>query len=152
VERLTTIVRILNAANDDEVRTLVVRTLVVESAQAAGLACAQPVNERSQATALVYGTADGPGAALRARVVRLQGVGLEDGPAVLAPDLRQGELLALLDWSDREQDALYLLTHEQVQGTWSDPQLPGGWDAKEWTFGGWCRATPKRWRELVLTL
>ena len=99
---------------------------MVESAQAAGLACAQPVNERSQGTLLVYGAADTPGAALRARVVRLQGVGLEDGPAVLAPDLQPGELLALVDWSDRSEDALYLLTESQVQATWSDPQLPGG--------------------------
>ena len=47
------------------------------------------------------------------------------------------------------EDALYLLTESQVQETWCDPQLPGGWDANEWTFGGWCRADPKRWRELV---
>ena len=74
MERLTGVVQTLGAADDDEeVRTLVVRTLVVESAQAAGLACAQPVNERSQGTLLVYGAADGPGAGLRARVVRLAG-------------------------------------------------------------------------------
>ena len=91
----------LGTESDHDVRDLIGRTLVVESAQAAGLACAQPVNERSQARVLVYGAADGPGAGLRARVVRLQGVGLEDGPAVLAPDLQPGEVLALLDWSDR---------------------------------------------------
>ena len=134
--------------NDEEVRTLVVRTLVVESAQAAGLACAQPLNERSQATVLVYGAADGPGDALRARVVRLQGVGLEDGRTVLAPDLQPGELLALLDWSDRDEDALYLLTHQQVKET--SEEHPCGWDAHEWKPGGWCRATLKRWRELVV--
>jgi hypothetical protein len=148
VEQLTKVVRTLGAEGDEEVRTLVVRTLVVEGAQAAGLSCAQPLSERSQASVLVYGAADGPRAALRARVVSLQGVGLEDGPAALAPDLKPGELLALLDWSE-EEDALYLLTDAQVRETWSDPQLPGGWDTKEWTFGGWCRATPKRWRELV---
>ena len=139
----------LGAEGDEEVRTLVVRTLVVESAQAAGLACAQPLDERSQGRLLVYGAGDGPGEALRARVVRVQGVGLEDGPVALAPDLQPGELLALLDWSDAEEDALYLLTESQVRPTWSDPQLPGGWDAREWRFGGWCRATPERWRELV---
>ena len=62
---------------------------------------------------------------------------------MLAPDLQPGELLALLDWSDRSEDALYLLTESQVRETWSDPQLPGGWDANEWTFGGWCRADPE---------
>ena len=144
------IVRTLRAENDEEVRDLVVRTLVVESAQAAGLSLAQPIEERSQARLLVYGQAAEAGATMRARVVRLQGVGLGDAPVVLAPDLQPGELLALLDWSDAQQDALYLLTWEQVRETWGDARLPGGWDAREWTFGGWCRATPERWRGLVL--
>jgi hypothetical protein len=139
----------LEAEHDEEVRTLVGRTLVVESAQAAGLSVAQPIAERSQACFLVYGAADRPGEALRARVVRLQAVGLVDEPAVLVPELRPGELLALLDWS-QDDVAQTLLTYEQVQATWSDPRLPGGWDPHAWTFGRWCRASPKRWRELVL--
>lgn len=150
MEHLTHIVRTLGAESDVEIRELVVRTLVVEGAQAAGLLVAQPIAVWSQATVLVYGAADKPGEALRARVLRLQGIGLEDGPIVLAPDLKPGELLALLDWSE-DEDALYLLTYGQLRETWGDPRLPGGWDAKEWTFGGWCRASAKRWRELVLT-
>ena len=130
----------LGVEGDAEVRTLVVRTLVVESAQAAGLACAQPLDERSQDRLLVYGAGEGLAAGLRARVVRVQGIGFEDGPAAFAPDLQPGELLALLDWSDAEEDALYLLTWEQVRATWSESQPPGGWH----------RATPERWRALIL--
>ncbi len=133
------IVRTLQAEDDAEVRELVGRTLVVESAQEAGLSVAQPITEGSQACFLVYGPSAEPGAAMWARVVRLQGVGLGESGAVFAPELRPGELLALLDWSE-DQDALYLLTYAQASETWRDSQLPGGW----------CRARPERWRRLVV--
>ena len=140
MEKLTGVVRTLGAENDAEIRALVVKTLATESAQAAGLACAQPLDGRSQDRLLVYGAGEGPATGLRARVVRVQGIGIADGPAALAPDLQPGELLALLDWSDAEEDALYLLTWEQVRAAWSESRRPAGRR----------RATPERWRALIL--
>ena len=142
-------VKILEAVEDAEIRALVVKTLATESAQAAGLACAQPLAEPSQLQLLVYGVAGEPEAGCRGRIVRLQCVGLEVGPEVLCPEIKAGELLALLDWSE-EEDALYLLTYEQVTEIRGQAETLAAWNTRQRRLEGWWRATPERWRELLI--
>jgi len=138
----------LGAEHDEEVRALVARTLVTESAQAAGFGLALPFGEEFRGRLVVFAPAENPEVSMRAQFIRVQWVGLDEGSVVLGPGLKPGEFLALVDWADPVKDTVLLLTYEHVQDTWED--YPGGWDAHEWKVGGWCRATPERWRELVI--
>jgi hypothetical protein len=135
-------------ACDNDVPDVIARTLVTESAQAAGFGLALPFGGEFRDRLVVFAPVENPEVAMQARFVRVQWVGLDEGPVMLGPGLVPGELLALVDGADPETDTVLLLTQNQVKDTWED--YPGGWDAKEWTFGGWCRASPQRWRELVI--
>lgn len=131
----------LGTASDHELRDLIARTLVRESAQAAGLEVASPYGEGLGGRLLMFGEDGEPGAPVRGRWVQLGYRGYEDlvesPPLVLKP----GELLAVHDVADAQPEAVYLLTADELSRMSSD-----GWVAREM----W-RATRERWRGLVLT-
>jgi len=134
VEQLTKVVRTLGAEGDEEVRTLVVRTLVWR-ARRRGLSCAQPLSERRRRWCCVW-SGDGRvrrygrGGALAVGRARRRSRGARAGSEA-------GELLALLDWSE-EEDALYLLTDAKCGDV--ERSAVAGWVGCEGVdVRGWCR-------------
>jgi hypothetical protein len=128
------------SVSDAEVRDLVARTLVGESAQAAGFEVALPYGEGLGGRLLVFGEDEESGGAVRGRWVHVGYCGYEDLADSPIPVLRPGELLALHDVADAQPEAVYLLTAEELS------PMPGSAVAVR---GEW-RATRERWRACVL--
>lgn len=130
----------LDVGSDHEVRDLIARTLVRESAQAAGLEVALPYGEGLGGRLLVFGEDEEPGSPVRGRWVHVGYRGYEDLVDSPLPVLKPGELLTLHDVSDAQPEAVYLLTAEELGG------LSGSAAAmrEEW------RATGERWRASVI--
>ncbi len=128
------------SVSDAEVRDLVARTLVGESAQAAGLEVALPYGEGLGGRLLVFGEDEEPGGPVRGRWVHVGYRGYGDSVDSASPALKPGELLALHDVSDLQPEAVFLLTAEELS------RMPGSAVAmrEEW------RATPERWRASVV--
>ena len=128
------------SVNDAEVRDLIARTLVGESAQAAGLEVALPYGEGLGGRLLVFGAGDDPREPVRGRWVHVAYCGYEDSAGSPLPALKPGELLALHDVADAQPEAVYLLTAEDLN------RMPGtAFVMRE----AW-RATRERWRARVL--
>jgi hypothetical protein len=121
--------------DDSEIRDLIARTLVRESAQAAGLEVALPYGEGLGGRLLVFGEDEEPGSPVRGRWVHVGYRGYEDLVDSPLPVLKPGELLTLHDVSDAQPEAVYLLTAEELS------RLAGAANAmrEEW------RATGERW-------
>lgn len=130
----------LGTASDHEVRDLIARTLVRESAQAARLEVALPYGEGLGGRLLVFGEGEDPGGSVRGRWVHVGYRGYEDLADSPLPALKPGELLALHDVADAQPDAVFLLTAEELS------RLSGSAVAvrEEW------RATPERWRATLV--
>lgn len=127
-------------ASDREVRDLIARTLVRESAQAAGLEVALPYGEGLGGRLLVFGAGEDPREPVRGRWLRVGYRGYEDSADSALPALKPGELLALHDVADAEPEAVFLLAAEDLK------PMPGTAAVlrEEW------RATRERWRAYVL--
>ena len=130
----------LGEASDAEVRDLVARTLVGESAQAAGLLVALPYAEGFGGRLLVFGAGEDPGEPVRGRWVHVGYRGYADSADSPLPTLKPGELIALHDVADAQPEAVFLLTAEDLK------RMSGGAAVmlEEW------RATRERWRACVL--
>jgi len=126
----------LGEASDAEVRDLIARTLVRESAQAAGLEVALPYGEGLGGRLLVFGEDEEPGGPVRGRWVHVGYCGYEDLADSPLPVLKPGELLALHDVADPQPEPVYLLTADEL----SRKSVSAVAMREEW------RATPKRWR------
>jgi hypothetical protein len=126
--------------DDSEIRDLIARTLVRESAQAAGLEVALPYGEGLGGRLLVFGEDGEPGGPVRGRWVHVGYHGYEDPVDSALPAMKPGELLALHDVSDVQPEAVFLLTVEELS------RLAGAANAmcEEW------RATGERWRASVM--
>ena len=129
----------LGTASDHEVRDLIARTLVGESAQAAGFEVALPYGEGLGGRLLVFGEDKQRGGPVRGRWVHVGYRGYGDSADSALPALKPGELLALHDVSDAQPEAVFLLTTEELS------RMSGSAVAmrEEW------RATPERWRASV---
>jgi hypothetical protein len=129
----------LGTASDHEVRDLIARTLVRESAQAAGLEVALPYGEGLGGRLLVFGDKEEPGGPVRGRWVHVGYRGYEDLVDSPLPVLKPGELLALHDAADAQPEVVYLLAAEEMS------RMPGAAVVmrEEW------RATGERWRASV---
>ena len=130
----------LGEASDVEVRDLIARTLVGESAQAAGLEAASPHGEGLGGRLLVFGVGEDPGEPVRGRWVHVGYRGYGDSTDSPLPALKPGELLALHEGAGAQPEAVFLLTAEDLT------RMPGSPVAvrEEW------RATGERWRACVL--
>lgn len=126
-------------ASDHAVRDLIARTLVRESAQAAGFEVALPYGEGLGGRLLVFGDGEQPGEQVRGRWMHVGYRGYEDLVDSPLPVLRPGELLALHDVSAAEPEVVFLLAAEELS------RMSGFTNAmrEEW------RATRERWRALV---
>ena len=126
--------------SDAEVRDLIARTLVRESAQAAGFEVASPDGEGFGGRLLVFGEGEESGGPVRGRWVHVGYCGHEDLADSPLPVLKLGELLALHDVADAQPEAVFLLTAEDLK------RMSGGAAVmlEEW------RATRERWRACVL--
>lgn len=129
----------LGTASDHEVRDLIARTLVRESAQAAGLEVALSYGEGLGGRLLVFGEDGEPGSPVRGRWVHVGYRGFEDRADSASPVLKPGELLALHDVSDPQPEAVFLLTAEELS------RMSGAVVVmrEEW------RATSERWCKLL---
>ena len=130
----------LGTASDHEVRDLIARTLVRESALAAGLEVALPYGEGLGGRLLVFGEGEELGGPVRGRWVHVGYRGYEDSVDSVLPAMEPGELLALHDVADAQREAVYLLRAEEIGGL-SDDEVAM---LEEW------RATGERWRASVL--
>jgi len=126
----------LGTASDAEVRDLIARTLVRESAQVAGLEVALPYGEGLGGRLLVFGEDEEPGGPVRGRWVHVGYRGYGDSVDSASPALKPGELLALHDVSDPQPEPVFLLTAEEL----SRMSISADAMREEW------RATPERWR------
>jgi hypothetical protein len=126
--------------NDAEVRDLIARTLVGESAQAAGVELALPYGEGFGGRLLVFGAGEDPREPVRGRWVHVGYCGYEDLADSQIPLLKPGELLALHDVADAQPEAVFLLTAEDLKRMPSTSAVM----REEW------RATPERWRACVI--
>jgi hypothetical protein len=126
----------LGTASDHEVRDLIARTLVRESAQAAGLEVALPYGEGLGGRLLVFGDGEEPGGAVRGRWAHVGYRGYEDLADSPLPVMKDGELFALHDMAVAQPEAVYLLTAEELNRVSSSAVAM----CEEW------RATPERWR------
>ena len=130
----------LGTASDAEVRDLIARTLVRESAHAAELEVALPYGEGLGGRLLVFGEEEEPGGPVWGRWVHVGYCGYEDLADSPIPALKTGELLALHEVADAQPEAVYLLTQEELgQMSGSAVVVRGEW-----------RATRERWRERVV--
>jgi hypothetical protein len=126
--------------SEDELRQVISLQIVIDSARAACLEVASPVNGGEGRVLLVYGgeaTAESP---LRARRVRVRAFdsGLET--AALAERVSSAELLALVEWGGfGEGDAVFVLAAMDIEGVRSGQAALSE-----------CLATSGRWRTLVL--
>lgn len=129
----------LGEVSDAEVRDLIARTLVAESAQAAGLEVALPYGEGLGGRLLVFGVGEDPGEPVRGRWVHVTFCGYEDLADSQLPVLNPGELLALHHVTDAKPEAVLLLAAEDLE------RMPGtaAVMCDEW------RATRERWRACV---
>ena len=130
----------LGEASDVEVRDLIARTLVRESAQAAGLEVALPYGEGLGGRLLVFGEGEDPHEPVRGRWVRVGYCGYEDLADSPIPALKAGELLALHEVADAHPEAVFLLTQEEL-GLMSGSAVV--------VRGEW-RATRERWRACLI--
>jgi len=130
----------LGTASDHEVRDLIARTLVRESAQAAGLEVALPYGEGLGGRLLVFGEDEEPGDPVRGRWVHVGYRGYEDLVDSVLLMMKPGELVALHDTSDAQPEAVFLLTAEELS------RVSGAAVAlrEEW------RATGERWQASVV--
>lgn len=130
----------LGTASDHEVRDLIARTLVRESAQAAGLEVAVPYGEGLGGRLLVFGEGEEPGSPVRGRWVHVGYRGYEDLVDSALPAMKPGELLALHDVADAQPETVFLLTVGELS------RLADVANAmcEEW------RATGERWRASVM--
>lgn len=126
----------LGTASDAEVRDLIARTLVRESAHAAELEVALPYGEGLGGRLLVFGEEEEPGGPVRGRWVHVGYCGYEDLADSPLPVLKPGELLALHDVADPQPEPVFLLTAEEL----SRMSISADAMREEW------RATPERWR------
>jgi hypothetical protein len=126
----------LGTASDHEVRDLIARTLVRESAQAAGLEVALPYGEGLGGRLLVFGEEEEPGGPVWGRWVHVGYCGYEDLADSPLPVLKHGELLALHDVSDPQPEPVFLLKAEELSRMSASAVAM----REEW------RATPERWR------
>ena len=130
----------LGEVSDAEVRDLIARTLVGESAQAAGLEVASPHGEGLGGRLMVFGAGEDPCEPVRGRWVHVGYCGYEDLADSPIPVLKPGELLALHHVADAQPEAVYLLTQEELgQMSGSAVVVRGEW-----------RATRERWRACVI--
>ena len=130
----------LGIVSDTEIRDLIARTLVRESAQAAGLEVASPYGEEFGGRLLVCSEGEEPGGPVRGRWVHVGYRGYEDLVDSPLPALKPGELLALHDVADAQPDAVFLLTAEELSRlSGSDVAVREDW-----------RATGQRWRANVV--
>jgi hypothetical protein len=125
--------------SEAEVRAVISSQLVIDSARAAGLEVASPLDSGCGGVLLVYGgeAAESP---LRARRVEVRAFdsGLED--VALAVPVAPGELVALVEWGGLgEGDGVWLLAASEIE------------DVRRGAVAlGALSATPERWRALVL--
>ena len=129
----------LGEVSDAEVRDLIARTLVGESAQAAGLEVASPHGEGFGGRLLVFGAGEDPREPVRGRWVHVGYCGYEDLADSLIPVLKPGELLALHHVADAQPEAVFLLSAEELSRMSGSAAVV----REEW------RATPERWRASV---
>jgi len=125
---------------DAEVRDLIARTLVSESALAAGLGVASPYGEGLGGRLLVFGAVEERGSALRARFVHLCITGYENHATRAWPAVQSEELVAVLDAS-ADVESVFVLSGEDLRALGSEgvTGLQPRW-----------RATPERWWALVV--
>jgi hypothetical protein len=127
----------LGESTDAEVRDLIARTLIRESAQAAGLEVALPYGEGLGGRLLVTGTWPGErGSPVRGRYVHVAYRGYADGHDSPSPPLRPGELVAVHDVADAQPEAVFLLMAEDLSRMSASAVAL----REEW------RATPGQWR------
>ena len=126
----------LGEVSDAEVRDLIARTLVRESAQAAGLEVALPYGEGLGGRLLVFGKGEESGGPVRGRWVHVGYRGYGDSTDSPLPALKPGELLALHEVAGAQPEAVFLLTAEEL----SRMSVSADAMREEW------RATPERWR------
>ena len=126
-------------ASDVEVRDLIARTLVQESAEAAGLEVASRASAGEGEELLVFGGAVGT-SGLLGRRVRVRCFDSGFGNTALADPIGPGDLVALVEWGGPEDaDAVYLLGARDIDGVQSG------------RIGlGEVVAGVERWRALVL--
>lgn len=118
---------------------MIARTLVIESARAAGLSVAQPVGEGPE-TLIVYGRASSRGAIWAALPVQVRVVEGPVLPAALLADASPDCLQAVMNWP--EEQALYLLSFEELRD-WSG-RAPAGEIPLQY------RASGTRWRAFLV--
>jgi hypothetical protein len=122
-----------------EVRAVISSQLVIDSARAAGLEVASPLDSGCGGVLLMYG-GEATESPLRARRVQVRAFdsGLED--VALAVPVAPGELVALVEWGGvGEGDGVWLLAASETEGVRRGAVVPAD-----------CWATPERWRALVL--
>ena len=130
----------LGTASAVEVRDLIARTLVQESAEAAGLEVASPDSTGEGRVFLVYGGEATETSALRARRVRVRCFDSGCANTALEDPIGCGDLVALVEWGGSEEtDAVYLLGARDIDGVQS-----GRTGLSEFVAG------VERWRALVL--
>jgi hypothetical protein len=126
--------------SEAEVRAVISSQLVIDSARAAGLEVASPLDSGCGGVLLVYGGEATAGRALFARRVEVRAFdsGLEE--TALAVPVVPGELVALVEWgSVGEGDGVLLLASSEIEDVRRGAAVLAD-----------CRATGERWRTLVL--
>ena len=126
--------------SDAEVRDLIARTLVEESARAAGLELALPYGEGFGGRLLVFGVGQDPREPVRGRWVHVGYRGYWDSADSPLPALKPRELFALHDQADAQPEAVFLLTAEDLGRMAGSAAVM----REEW------RATRERWRACVI--
>ena len=127
-------------ARDREVRDLIARTLVRESAQAAGLEAAWPYGEGLGGRLLVFGAGEHSREPVRGRWVHVGYCGYEDFADSLSSGMQAGELIALHDVVDARPESVFLLAAEEMELL----SVTAAILREEW------RATRGRWRTCVI--
>ena len=126
--------------SEAEVRMVISTQLVIDSARAAGLEVASPIDADRGDRLLVYGGEAGDARPFNARRVEVRAFdsGLET--MALADPTLPGDLLALVEWGGLgEDEAVFLLAAKDIEGVRSGQVALRA-----------CRATPERWQALVL--
>lgn len=123
---------------EGEVRALIARQLVIESARAAGLLVATPVGSAPDNVLLIAAGSASSGGLVPARVVRFLVAGAGDSDAQPARGAAEGQCLAIVDWPQAEvdgEDSVYLCRGTDLDGH------------AEWREARYL-ASPERWRTL----